>query len=68
MTNYEDYYYKGKVDKQAGRTMTLPSTVEVHNAYRGYMDGYAGNAFREPVPASYNIDRLHKKGMVTVND
>jgi len=67
MTNYEDYYYKGKADKQAGRAMTLPGTIEIHNAFRGYIDGYAGNAFHEPVPVGYNIDVLHKKGMVAVN-
>jgi hypothetical protein len=68
MTNYETYYYHGKVDKQAGKPMCLPNTIDIQHAYRGYMDGYGGSAFNEPQPASYNIDRLHEKGMVTVND
>jgi hypothetical protein len=51
MTNYEEYYYKGKVDKQAGKIMTLPNTLTILHAYRGYMDGYGGSTFREPEAA-----------------
>jgi hypothetical protein len=49
MTNYEEYYHKGKMDKQAGKTMTLPNTIDIHNSYRGYMDGWSGREFCQPV-------------------
>lgn len=48
MTNYEEYYNKGKADKVAGKAMTLPNTITILHAYRGYMDGWSGRAFHEP--------------------
>jgi hypothetical protein len=48
MTNYEEYYIKGRHDKRAGLPMTLPNTMTILHAYRGYMDGWSGRAFCEP--------------------
>lgn len=48
MTDYEEYYKKGKADKEAGRCMTLPHTMTILHAYRGYMDGWGNSPFNEP--------------------
>jgi len=64
---YETEFFNGKKDMEHGKEMTLPSTMGRLHAYRGYMDGWSGRDYCPPIPASYNIDRLHEKGMVTVH-
>ncbi|MBT6048763.1 MAG: hypothetical protein HOG49_18335 [Candidatus Scalindua sp.] len=66
MTVYERNYNVGKQHHDNGWQCTPPMTLPDPHAFRGYMDGYGGNEFREPVKAGLIIDELHKKGMVTI--
>ena len=52
MTNYSFYYYEGRKDREAGKTMdNHPDSITMTHAFRGYVDGWSGREFKEPVPA-----------------
>jgi hypothetical protein len=64
---YEYHFNQGRYHRSINVEMSIPSAVDNAVGFRGYMDGWGGSDYKVPVPASYNIDKLHEKGMVTVN-
>ncbi|MBT7930165.1 hypothetical protein HN682_09665 [Candidatus Peregrinibacteria bacterium] len=66
MTVYEANYIKGQCDREKILTCSPPCTLQNAHAFRGYMDGYGGNSFKEPVKVGLIIDDLIRKGMTTV--
>jgi len=48
-TPYARNFATGRDDRASGLKMTLPSAVDEQHAYRGYMDGWSGRKFNQPV-------------------
>ncbi len=51
-TVYKQYYAIGKNDHANRRKMVIPDALPEQDAFRGYMDGYAGCKEVEPSKAS----------------
>jgi|14_taG_2_1085336.scaffolds.fasta_scaffold101634_2 hypothetical protein len=67
MTVYEYNYILGKQHKENGRQCLPPFTLPEINAFRGYMDGYSGNEFREPSPILL-LDKIKKNGIESIKE
>ena len=67
MTVYKQYYDKGVRDKAEGKGCECPSTLPYVEAFMGYMIGYGGGEYCEPVSPKSIIDELHARGMTTIN-
>jgi hypothetical protein len=62
MTTYEAYYITGKDDRKNNMKMMHPSSLIEGHAFRGYVDGWSGREFSEPVGM-----QIKHKPRVTIN-
>jgi len=63
MNLYKIFYTLGKLDKETKRNCLPPPAIPNGDAFTGYVAGYNGHAYKEPVSTELIIEKLKKQGM-----